>query len=55
MFKVKNALAPGIVEYIFEESNENHHNLRNKTDFRQPPIRTVCHGSKSISYLGPKI
>ena len=33
------------------ESNENHYNLRNESDFRQSLIRTVYHGRDNISYL----
>ena len=43
-----------IVKYIFVQSNENRY-LRNKSSFRRPPIKTVYHGSESVSYLGPKI
>ena len=32
-----------------------HYNLRWCNDFRIPSIRTVYHGSESISFLGPKI
>ena len=37
------------------ESNQNHYNLRNQSDFRRPLIRTNYQGSESISYLGPKV
>ena len=43
-----------IVKYIFVQSNENRY-LRNKSSFRRPPIKTVYHGSESVSYLGPKM
>ena len=35
--------------------SEHHHDLRKNSQFTIPPIRTVYHGSKSISFLGPKI
>ena len=34
---------------------QSHYNLRQRNDFRIPSIRTVYHGSGSISFLGPKI
>ena len=34
---------------------QSHYNLRRCNDFRIPSIRTVYHGSESISFLGPKI
>lgn len=55
MFKAKIVLFPEIVKYIFVEINRNHYNLQNQCDFRPPLIRTVYHGSESISYLGPNI
>lgn len=40
MFKVRNACAPEII-FIFVESNKNYYNVRNKSDFRRPVIKTV--------------
>ena len=34
---------------------ENHYNLCNQNDFEIPFVRTVYHGTESISCLGPKI
>ena len=58
MFKVINALAPGIVKHIFVESNEKHYNLRNQRDFRRTLISLsiiydYLSWSETISYLGP--
>ena len=55
MFKVKSASAPEILKDIFVESNGKHYNLQNQSDFRRPLIRTVYHGSESISYVGSGI
>ena len=55
MYKIKNDLSPLIVTERFEQRNEQHYNLRKNSQFTIPPIRTVYHGSKSISFLGPKI
>ena len=55
MFKIKNDLSPEIMTELFEQRNEHHYNLRNNVHFITPQIRTVYHGSESISFLGPKI
>ena len=55
MFKIKNDLSPEIMTELFEQRNEHHYNLRNNLHFITPQIRTVYHGSESISFLGPKI
>ena len=53
--KIKNDLSPLIVTKLFEQNNEQHYDLRKNSQFTIPPIRTVYHGSESISFLGPKI
>ena len=40
---------------IFCATSESHYNIHNHNDFRVPFARTVCHGTESVSYLGPKI
>ena len=50
-----NDLYPLIVTGLFEQRNEQHYDLRKNSQFTIPPIRTVYHGSESISFLGPKI
>ena len=55
MFKIKNDMSPEIMTELFEQRNEHHYNLRNNLHFITPQIRTVYHGSESISFLGPKI
>ena len=53
--KIKNDLSPLIVTELFEQRNEQHYDLRKNSQFTIPPIRTVYHGSESISFLGLKI
>ena len=48
-------ISPLIVTERFEQRNEQHYDLRKNSQFTIPPIRTVYHGSESISFLGPKI
>ena len=55
MYKVKEGLSPSIVTELFEHRDEQHYHLRNNAEFTIPTIRTVYHGSESISFLGPKI
>ena len=55
MYKINNDLSPLIVTELFEQRNEQHYDLRKYSQFTIPPLRTVYHGSESISFLGPKI
>ena len=55
MYKIKNDLSPLNVTELFEQSNEQHYDLRKYSHFTVPPVRTVYHGSESISFLGLKI
>ena len=55
LYKVKEGLSPSIVTELFEHRDKQHYNLRNNAEFTIPAIRTVYHGSESISFLGPKI
>ena len=55
MYKTKNDLPPLIVTELFGQRNEQHCDLRKNSQFTISPIRTVHHGSESISFLGPKI
>ena len=54
-YKIENGYWPELFTEIFARETEPHYNIRRCSDFRIPSIRTVCHGSKSISFLGPKI
>ena len=54
-YKIKNGISPELFTEIFARETESHYNLRRCNDFRIPSIRTVYHGSESISFLGPKI
>ena len=55
MYKTKNDLPPLIVTELFGQRNEQHCDLRKNSQFTISPIRTVYHGSESISFLVPKI
>ena len=55
MYKVKNDLAPLIVQDLFQVRETRHYNLRSQSYFTQPRIKSVNHGSESLSSLGPKI
>ena len=39
---------------IFTQTTQ-HYNFRQNQDFRTRSVKSVYHGSKSISYLGPKM
>ena len=55
MFKISKGLSPPIMENIFKIREESHYNLRQNSQFSRPLVRSVYHGTESISYLGPKI
>ena len=40
---------------IFTLRHQNQYNLRNRTYFDAPKVRTINHGSESVRYLGSKI
>ena len=54
MFKVYKNLSPPIISDLFEV-RENNYNLRNCSYFSIPNVKTVYHGSESLSNLGPRI
>ena len=55
MYKIKNDLSPLMFTELFEQSNDQHCDLRKNSQFIIPPIRRVYRGSESISFLGSKI
>ena len=54
MSKVYRTVSPPIFSEIFHRRDINY-NLRINSDFAMPNVRSVFHGNKTISYLGPKI
>ena len=55
MYKVTNGLSPEIMNEIFQIREESRYNLSYTYQFTIPPIHSVYNGSKSISYMCPKI
>ena len=55
MYKVRKGLSAAVITELFEYKQEHYYNPINNAEFAIPAIRTVYHGSESISYLGPKI
>ena len=47
-------ISPSIFSKIFHRCNINY-NLQINSAFAMPNVKSVFHGSESISYLGPKI
>ena len=54
MFQKKHGQSPEIVSTISTQTTQ-HYNFRQNRDFRIRSVKTVYHGSESISYLGPNI
>ena len=55
MFKVSKCLCPEIVKGLFQFRNEIPYNLRQRSQFHIPPVRTVFSGTESFKFFGPKI
>ena len=55
IYKVSNWLSPPVVSNIFTQKNCHPYNLRLNSQFSRPLVRSVFHGTESISYLGPVI
>ena len=55
MFQVSKGLCPETVKGLFQFRYDIPCNLRQRSQFHIPPVRTVFSGTGSIKYLGPKI
>ena len=55
MFRFDNGLSPPLMSNIFKLRAENFYNLRQVSEFSRPMVKSLYHGTESISYLGPKI
>ena len=55
MYKVSYGLSTPVVSNIFKQKNCHPYNLRLNSQFSRPLVRSVYHGTESISYLGPVI
>ena len=55
MCKVSNGLSTPVVSNIFAQKNSHRYNLRLSSQFSRPLVRSVFHGTESMSYLGPVI
>ena len=54
MFKGYQSMSPPIFSELFR-GRDICYNLRSNSNFAVPNVKSVFHGSESISYLGPKI
>ena len=54
IFRFCNGLSLPLMNNIFKLKVENPYNLRQVSEFSRPIIKSVYHGTESISYLGPK-
>ena len=53
MYKIKNQLAPTLIQGLFSE-HDNTYNLRNGRCWETKYIRTSTYGRETFSYMGPK-
>ena len=54
MFRFHNVLSPPLMNNILKLWTENPYNLRHVSEFSRPMVKSVYHGTESISYLEPK-
>ena len=54
IFCFYNGLSPPLMKNMFNLSTENLYNVRHSSEISRSMINSVCHGTKSISFLGPK-
>ena len=55
MFRFYDGFSPPLISNMFKLKAENSYNLRQVSQFSRPMVKSVYHGTESISYLGPKI
>ena len=55
MYRVFNGMSPEIMNDVFKQRSNSHHNPRHTSQIFVNPIHTVYNGTDSASYLGPKI
>ena len=55
MYKLINNLSPPIMNRVFKLNSDSRYNLRQISQFSRPLVKSVYHGTESISYLGSKI
>ena len=55
MFPFYNGLSPPLMKNIFKLKAKTSYNLRQVSEFSRPMVKSVYHGTESISYLEPKI
>ena len=55
MYKVSNNFSPPHMNEIFELRNKHPYNLRQNSQFFRPLVKSVYHGTESLSYFGPKV
>ena len=54
-YKVSHNFSPPYMNEIFEVRNEHSYHLRQNSQFFRPLVKSVYHGTESLSYLGPKV
>ena len=55
MYKVHCGISPEILNDLFPLRQADKYNLRNRSQFVIPNVKTVNHGFESLRYLGPKV
>ena len=54
-YNVSKGFLPPLTTELFQSRNEHPYNLRYVYHFNRPSVNTMCHGTKSISFLWPDI
>ena len=55
MFRLYHELPPPLMNNVFKLKAEKPYKLKHVFTFSRPMVKSLYHGTESISYLGPKI
>ena len=55
LYKIFNGISPDIMKDVFPLNTSSTYDIRNREIFYTRPVKSVYHGTESLSYLAPKI
>ena len=55
LYKIFNDISPDIMKDVFPLNTSSTYDIRNREIFYTRPVKSVYHGTESLSYLAPKI
>ena len=55
LYKIFNGISPDIMKNVFPLNTSSTYDIRNREIFYTRPVKSVYHGTESLSYLAPEI